>query len=218
MMHDIYLALSTLKLVYKSQCKLVILTPDTLYQQFIELSPLLLPNATAWYFGLVNLFYNALSVELQESIRLAGYILPDNSNLTTLSSQTSALQVLREKSVVAHKLLCEEKQRVISILHSVSPRNAGIHPMISQTEETIRSHTGTPHIHTQLRPSRPLVIGKDRKSYPINPTTNYISRFADGFRGCLGCGSESHLFRACPMKHDRQMKFKFFADLRDSII
>jgi len=46
MMHDIYLALSELKLVYKSQGKLVTLTPDTLYQQFIEFSPLLNPNAT----------------------------------------------------------------------------------------------------------------------------------------------------------------------------
>ena len=175
MMHNIYLALSELKLLYKSQGKLVTLTPDTLYQQFIEFSPLLPPNATTWSFSLVTLFYNSLSVELQESIRLAGYILLDNSNLSTISSQTSTLQILREKSVVAHKLLCEEKQRVISILHSVSPHNARIHPMISQAEETIRSHTSTPDTNTQLRPSRPLVIGKDGKSYPMNPITNYIS-------------------------------------------
>ena len=71
-MHDIYLALSELKLVYESHEKLVTLTPDTLYQQFIELSSLLPPNATAWSFSLVTLFYNVLSVELQEAIRLAG--------------------------------------------------------------------------------------------------------------------------------------------------
>ena len=39
MMHDIYLALSELKLVYKSHGKLVTLIPVTLYQQFIEFSP-----------------------------------------------------------------------------------------------------------------------------------------------------------------------------------
>ena len=72
MMHDIYLALSELKLVYESHGKLVTLTADTLYQQFIEFSPLLPPNATAWSFSLVTLFYNVLSVELQEAIRLAG--------------------------------------------------------------------------------------------------------------------------------------------------
>ena len=60
-------------------------------------SPLLPPNATAWSFSFVTLFYNALSVELQESIRLDGYILPNNLTLATLSSQTSTLQALREK-------------------------------------------------------------------------------------------------------------------------
>ena len=101
MIHDIYLALSELKVVYKSHWKLVTLTSDTLYQQFIELSPLLPPNT----------------------------------------------------------VLCEEKQRVLSILHSVSPRNVGINQMYSQAESTTRSHTDT---STQSRPSRPLVIGKAR--------------------------------------------------------
>ena len=85
-----------------------------------------------------------------------------------------------------------------------------IHPIISQAEETIRSHTGTPDTHTQPRPSRHLVIGKDGNPYPMNPTTNCISCFADGFRGCLGCGSVSHLFHECPEKHNKTMKFNFF--------
>ena len=80
MLHDIYLALSDLKLGSKVNGKTISLTPDTLYQCFIELSPLLLPNATSWSFNIVTLFYNALTVELQETIRLDGYILPDNSN------------------------------------------------------------------------------------------------------------------------------------------
>ena len=99
MMHDIYLALSGLKLNFVRNKKIVSITPDTLYQRFIEFSPLLPPNATAWSFSLVTVFYNALSIELQEAIRIDGYTLPNNSTLSTLSSQTSALQVLREKAV-----------------------------------------------------------------------------------------------------------------------
>ena len=63
--------------------------------------------------------------------------------------------------------------------------------MYSEAESTIRSHTDT---STQSRPARPLVIGKDGNTYPMNPTNNYISRFADGFRGCIGSGSVAHLF------------------------
>ena len=120
---------------------------------------------------------------------------------------------LAGKSVVAQKLLCEEKQRVLFILHSISPRNAGINPMYSQAESTIRSHTNT---SKQSRPSRPLVIEKERKSYPMNPTINYISRFADWFRGCLGFGSVAHLFRECPEKNNKEIKYFFSLGLECS--
>ena len=145
-------------------------------------------------------FYNVLSVELQEAIRHDGYTLPNNSTLSTLSSQTSVLQVLREKAVVSHKLLREEKQRVLSILNSVSLRKlVGINPMYS-------------------RPSRPLVKGNDGKFYPNNPITNYISRFADEFSGCLGCRSEIYLFRGYPDKHTSEMKKIFFLDLNTHVL
>ena len=56
MIHDIYLALSGLKLNFMHGKKKISITPDTLYQRFIEFSPLLLPNTTAWSFSFVTLF------------------------------------------------------------------------------------------------------------------------------------------------------------------
>ena len=109
MMHDIYLSLSSLKLESRANRKTTYLTPDSLFQRFIEFTPLLSPNATSWSFSLVTLFYNALGVELQESIRLDGYVLPNNSTLPTLFDQTSALQVLREIAVMAYQSLATEK-------------------------------------------------------------------------------------------------------------
>ena len=53
MMHDIYLALSGLKLVFKHNGKRISLTPDMLYQRLIKFSFLLPANATAWSFSLV---------------------------------------------------------------------------------------------------------------------------------------------------------------------
>ena len=44
MLHDIYLALSGLKLASKVNGKLISLTPDILYQHFIEFLSLLLPQ------------------------------------------------------------------------------------------------------------------------------------------------------------------------------
>ena len=108
-MHDIYLSLSILKLESRVNRKTTYLKPDSLFQRFIEFTSLLFLNATSWSFSLVTIFYNALSIELQESIRLNGYILPNNSTLSTLFDQTAALQALREIAVVAHQSLATEK-------------------------------------------------------------------------------------------------------------
>jgi len=74
-----------------------------------------------------------LNVELQGAIRLDGYILPNNSNRTNLFSQTSTLQILGEKCVVAFKPLSEEKKRVLSLLKSISSR----HPSLLSIEAKI---------------------------------------------------------------------------------
>ena len=75
--------------------------------------------------------------------------------------------------------------------------------MYSQVESTICFHHPS---SSQSRPSRPLVKGKDSKFYLMNPITDYVSRFADGFSGYLDCGSAAHLFRACPEKNSREVK------------
>ena len=56
MLHEIYLALSELKLVSKLNGKFISLTPDILYQYFIETLPLLPLNVTSWSFSLVTPF------------------------------------------------------------------------------------------------------------------------------------------------------------------
>lgn len=72
-LNDIYLALSGLKLVSKVNGTLVSLTIGTLYSYSIEFLPLLSFDATNWS---RHPCYNALSVELQETIRLDIYIYP----------------------------------------------------------------------------------------------------------------------------------------------
>ena len=185
MMHDIYLALSSLKLESRVNGKTITFTPDSLYQRFIEFTPLLSPNATSWLFSLVTLFYNALSVEFQESIRLDGYILPNNSTLSTLFDQTSSLQMLSEIAVVTHQSLAIEKKWVLQLINSVTPCNsrltnyaADINNMHSQAEEIIRAHSSN---NPNSREDRPLVKGQDGKFYPKIPGTDYVSCFAEGF-------------------------------------
>ena len=58
----------------------------------------------------------------------------------------------------------------------------------SSAEQTIVAHSNP----AAKANERPLVIKKDGKSYPRNPTNDYVSRWPDGFFGCLGCGSDTY--------------------------
>ena len=48
MLTDIALALTSLKIISNHKGKVIVLTPDDLYSRYIELLPLLAPNAMTW--------------------------------------------------------------------------------------------------------------------------------------------------------------------------
>ena len=77
MLQHIYLALSSLKLEFKINGKLVSLRPDDLFKCFT-------PDDVIWRFILSTLFYNTLHIELQETLRVDGFIFPNKSTLTTI--------------------------------------------------------------------------------------------------------------------------------------
>ena len=140
--------------------------------------------------------------------------MPNNSTLSTLFDQTPALQLLREIAVVAHQSLAIEKKRVLHLINYVTPRNsrltnyaADINNMHSKAEETIRAYSSNnPNSCEDI----PLVKGQDGKFYPKIPGTDYVSHFAEGFRGCFGCGSDAHQFRAYPDRNNFEVKRKFY--------
>ena len=100
--------------------KLVVLTPDDLYSRYIELLPLLAPNAMTWSFSLVTLLFHALPSELQEAVQSGGYVLPDLSTLLTYYLQEQEVQRLREEAVIAYKLLEDEGKRIRKLMTNFS--------------------------------------------------------------------------------------------------
>ena len=132
-----------------------------------------------------------------------GYVLPDLSTLLTSYLQEQELQRLREKAVIAHKLLEDEGKRIRKLMTTFSTRSASnsfegncYYQNNSLAEKTLEAHS-TP------RPDKPQVKGTDGKIYPKNPSNRYISRFPDDLTGCLGCGSTEHRFRGCPRSNEK---------------
>ena len=88
------------------------------YQNYISLLP---DDAQDWFFHLVVLFLNALPVNLKNLVVSRGYKLPRLSDLTTTASQQHLLEVLREATVTARLVYDEEKQRIETMVSSLSP-------------------------------------------------------------------------------------------------
>ena len=72
----------------------------------------------------------------------------------------------------------------------------------SAAEQTIATYSNPKAIVND----RPLVIKKNGFSYTKNPTNGYVSRWRDGVRGCLACGSDIHRFASCPSRNDPKNK------------
>ena len=105
MLHDINLALSGLKLVSKVNGKIISLTPE-IYTNVLLHSHSPSPQYYIVVAHICDPFYNVLTVELQETIKLDEYIY----SIFLLSLpfiQTSALQILKKKSVIAFKHLSD---------------------------------------------------------------------------------------------------------------
>ena len=116
MLADISLASTSLKMISNHKGKVIVLTPDDLYSRYIELLPLLAPNAMTWSFPLVTLFFHALPSELQETMQSGGYVLPDLSTLLTSHLQEQELQRLHEQTVITYKLLQDESKRIRKLM------------------------------------------------------------------------------------------------------
>ena len=79
----------------------------------------------------------------------------------------------------------------------------------SFAEQTIIAHS---NLEAKVN-ERPLVVKKDGHSYPDNPTDGYVSRWRDGFFGCLGCGSDNHRFASCSKKNNLDSRSLFWQEL-----
>ena len=83
----------------------------------------------------------------------------------------------------------------------------------SSAEQTIIAHFNPEAMVNK----RPLVVKKDGYKYPSNPTNGYVSRWRDGFFGCLGCGSDNHRFVSCSKKNDLDSRSLFWQELWDHV-
>ena len=129
--------------------------------------------------------------------------------------QEQSLQQLREHAVVAYKILTDESRRLRRIMSTMNSDRVHNNTLVqsndssSSAEQTIVAHS---NLEAKVN-ERPLVVKKDGHNYPSNPTNSYVSRWRDGFFGCLGCGSDNHQFASCSKENDLDSRSLFWQEL-----
>ena len=164
-----------------------------------------------------------MPLELQEAVRSRGFILPDLSRSYTSLLQEQTLQILREHAVTAFKFLTEDKRRILRIMTAftnergssqhmlvISRQAADLHHSGSNAETTMKRYYAS---NDTLPSSRILVTKSDGITYPENLCNGYVSKWPDGFSGCLTCGSTIHRLASCSKNDNVEDKQLFWQEL-----
>ena len=83
-----------------------------------------------------------------------------------------------------------EAKQIAETQQPTQPHRTQAQTYLSPAEHTLQTHR-----------KEPKLVGTADGPRPINEETGFISPYPVEFRGCLGCGDDSHsLFSACPHK------------------
>jgi hypothetical protein len=213
------------------------LTPDELFAEYAELTPLLPNNVSLWGLNLVTQFLNALSLDLQEALQTDPlYSAPDLSTLTSRSSQLGALRSLRVAAVRQFTLLRAQERLIAKTINRklnkqspgttalAAPISASIiHPIQgSSTSPVGLSDHGSSLTRSFMSPAEqtmsryqptPPTNTADPLSNPIDPVTNFQSSYPINFIGCMFCGDPNHVFRSCPANGQPGASAVFYKNL-----
>lgn len=189
----------------------IFFTPDDIYLQYIEWIPLLPRGSTAeWGFVLHLLYIQSLSPDIREALNDENgpfhYTMPKISSFNTVTSQTTALRVVRSLASSAYK----EGQKLDARLNR-------FHTNKQQSRPQANVHTTYPSSSpaTTLVSPAELVMAREMAKtaepvYPTDPVTGYTSRWPVGFRNCFLCGEPPHKDRNdCPIRHTDGSSDKF---------
>ena len=112
------------------------LTPDELFDEYSNLTPLLPPDVSLWGLNLVSQYHDALSLELQEVLSVDPmYTTPNLASLTDCAMQLDALRTLQWAAVRHYNI--QKAQEKLKHLPSARTAPLSIAPSIDSPAPSI---------------------------------------------------------------------------------
>ena len=203
--------------------KSTFLTPDEVMTQYLELIPLLTPHdPSSWGFHLFALYLDSLTPEVRdmlEDTRGQYYFnMPNLATIKTVNSQMKHLRKIKQLASLAHGFIGAQDARFRKFNNNSFPGGQpakGDSPsaFVGTGSEPSQPATKVPAAAATafVSPAESTIARYQPSStdYPTDPTTQFTSKYARGFRGCFGCGSEDHRFSGCPQKQESAVKSVF---------
>ena len=114
--------------------------------------------------------------------------------------QKKILQSLREKVVLVHKTFTDETKRINKIFSF--QHTSCCHSNYYSNSANLNFSTRRFKLSSSSDLTPPLdlfniLVEKDGKIYPKNPTNDYICAFPVNLFGCVSCESNTHIFKDC---------------------
>ena len=225
-------ALSKLKQEYRDNNRIVIDTPDELFDRFTAIATCLPDDASNWPTTLCTTYYSALTKDLIDSMADdKTFKMPKLTTLHTKSLQLDALRTVRSNAVVNFNKLQKQSSTIDDAVQKLlgSRRNGNTHltsgnfshePIAgsnylqrnaSLAEQTMQRYKGG----DQQRPADPPTKFNPSTGqfHPWNEERQYLSRFPLSFRGCFICGGTDHRgAKDCPVAQSGNYDKKQFFD------
>jgi len=221
---QVQVSLNYFKMEYYDKAgKLIITTPDTVFNKMLDYLPILPDDARKWTFCLSSVYYNALSEKIRNRITVDKYTVPQPSLLAIKEDQLRIMTLCRAWAVkaLARIGLVED-----SVQNRISREITGLCAsgnFVQQTHQQQQQQADDTIRQEQYKKKRALdlpsgcvqsFVTADGLQYPCHPEdVGKYSQFPMDFRGCLGCGNEHHDFSDCPNKRDPNCYKKFYWNL-----
>ena len=209
--------------------------PDDLFQAFQTRIPILPYDASRWTFCPATMFHDALPDPVQTYMYQDGFTFPDPKQLPTKAQQISCLRDVRTAACKAFAKFTSERENFKLFIQSNLPNQAQSSPSRSPARkvpkvqfaaDTKTSNSTTAQsfaTRTSFKSPAEQTLSRYKSEFlsanghPMNPFTNYTSKFPAHFNGCLYCGPntpDGHTeFKRCPHRNNEQAKAQFYNEL-----
>lgn len=196
---------------YTKDGKIIIDSPDDLYQKFMQLVANLPDDAKEWPISLPSTYLSALSEKIRSKIiKDKKFKMPKISKLLRKMDQIKGMRTVKNQAVEIFDDMTRRNEEFLELYNSMNPGKSKatvpVHFGQSLAEETLQKYTPKKSNHEDIE-----FVKKGDQLYPKHIPTGHVSKYPVGYSGCFWCGSTDHWkSQFCQMRSNDRDKVRAF--------